>query len=1617
MSGRGLVRVVRIWNLLMDNAPSSPNRLAGEASPYLKRQAAQAVDWHPWGDEAFAQSSATNRPILVSIGYSTSWQCAAVDAFFEDPAIVEAVNSQFVGIKGDREERPEVDAHLTELAGLRDADAVYPLTIFLTPEGLPYGSRPAVLGDTPQDFRSALAGAAGRWTDDPGETRRQASLTVEQHRRSAADAPRGEPAGPALLQQAVFGIQASFDDVNGGFGDAPRHPHTPAIEFMLRAGARGVARATTVAEATLRKMAQGGIYDQIGGGFHHLAVDRAWRVPRFEKLLVDNALLARSYTHAWQLLNHDLFSRIALEILEYLLRDLADPAGAFYAGEFAGSDGEEGRFYTWSFDEFTSVAPDATAAYGVSAKGNFRGRNVLRLEGDELVGAARAALLKRRTERTRPARDEKILTSWNGIAIAALAEAGAALDRPDLVEAARRSASTILHRNRHRSTGRLWHTHPDEAHAVPGMLEDYACLAEGLYTLWETTFEPEWITTCEELVRTMIEEFWDPAGGLFTTTAGHDSHLPRRKDPRDGAGPSAAAVASVLLGKLAVLTGNRDYSRKAAGIVDDSLGVLQDRHLDAAAMLGAVDALLAQPLEIVVLGSTSDRRTRELRKQIWVRYLPNKVCAGAPPLIPFPVLEGKEMVGNAPTAHISRGGSRKPPVVDPEEFEPALKFWRSPSEKQVGRVTALIGNVLQRRHFFDNLQNPAWIEPLREAGFFEVPPPPIYDFVEGTVGSPPWPQSKYLARMAPFSPEAVQQVAMEVPDAENVQVAEDLADVALALPPQLAAQFVPKAREWLRSPYLLHLPEKLGNLMVRLARGGQTQAAVELAEALFELRPSDPSTSKQPVWLAPEPRARFGRYAYEALVTDQLPLLAEKAPFPTLELAGNLLSTAIALSHRPGEEDPPNDHSHLWRPAIHEHEQNIDKTLRDPLTTALADIAEGIAREQPSLVLELVRRLERGEWHIFRRVALHLLRVWPEISPETIARRLTDRHLFGDPHFHHEYLLLARDHFEDLSAEDRAVILGWVDEGPDLDLWRTDPRTLTIDEAGEADDYRDRWRLDRLAMLHESLPPAYRERYERLVEQLGLPEHPEFVIYLPGARTDPTTPKQADELHESDLDELVEFLSSWEPTPGLGNPTSEGLARKLAAVVATEPVKFADAAPSFKKLDPAYVWAVLQGLREAAEGFEFEWKPVLELAAWTANLRPGTQAERWRPARLEVSRLLSRGFGQGQSQIPFRFRKAAWEAIGPLTDDPDPDSPASAAAGSVDGAPAQSISTVRGEAIHAVVRYALWVRREIETSPNVRERLSRGLDEMPEVREVLEAHLDPAVDPSPAIRSVYGRWFSFLLMLDNHWATEQAGMIFPQQPSLEHLRDAAWQAHVSFSSPYDHLLNVIEAEYRRGVDLIGRFSSRPQNTVAPENRLAEHLMVFYLRGKIALDRGGLVGRFFADAPDKLRHHALAFIGRSLKNQEGKVPTDFAMRMQALWDRRMQAATEAGDVSDFTRELSAFGWWFASGKLETSWSVRQLMKVLELGIKVEPANLVIARLKEMDESFAARKVEALSQILAREQDSVSLVAWTDDARAILNEAIGSGDDAARSTALELLSFFDVQELEELVRWDQ
>ncbi len=658
------------------------NRLIHEASPYLLQHAYNPVDWYPWGEEALARSGAQDKPILLSIGYAACHWCHVMEReSFEDEQTAAFMNEHFVCIKVDREERPDLDSIYMDAVQTLAGQGGWPMTMFLTPEGAPFFGGtyfPPTGRHGLPSFRRVLEGVAQAWNEQREDITRQGSLVVERLKAASASArPSDEPLGKGLIGGAVSALWSSFDREMGGFGNAPKFPQPPVLELLLRAAAGGSERAGEMAELTLDRMARGGIYDQVGGGFHRYSVDRAWLVPHFEKMLYDNAQLARVYLHAWQAWKTPLYRRVAQETLEYLLRDLRSGEGGFYSSEDADSEGEEGAFYLWSLDEVSKVAHEAVGHYGVTSKGNFEGRNILTSLGDEPPGEARSALLKARSARVRPGLDDKILSSWNGLAVTALAEAGAAFGRPDWVEAARQAGAFVLG-HLVDARGRLLHSYKDGQARVLGMLEDYAYLAEALFTLWEVTFEPRWIEECRRLCDQMLELFWDPAhGGFFSTGSDHEQLILRPKEILESVVPSPNALASLVLQKLAILTGNRDYAARGVEVLAVARSFMERAPQATAVFLAALDLSLSSPGEIVFVGDRDDPAASALLGEIWERFLPNKVVAGSPPGIDSPMLEGKRTKGGLPTVFVCEGFACQPPTTDPKvlahQLEPSLK--------------------------------------------------------------------------------------------------------------------------------------------------------------------------------------------------------------------------------------------------------------------------------------------------------------------------------------------------------------------------------------------------------------------------------------------------------------------------------------------------------------------------------------------------------------------------------------------------------------------------------------------------------------------------------------------------------------------------------------------------------------------------------------------------------------------------------------------------------------------------------------------------------------------------------------------------------------------------------
>ena len=678
------------------------NLLINETSPYLRQHAHNPVAWHPWGEEAFAEAKRENKPILLSIGYSACHWCHVMEhESFENEEIAKLMNENFVNIKVDREERPDLDQIYMNAVQMMTHHGGWPMTVFLTPEGVPYYGGtyfPPVDRHNLPGFPRVLIALAEAYRERPDEVAEtSASVRKELERLSAAQ-ESSELLSPDLLETAYLGIVKNFDRINGGFGSAPKFPPAMALEFLLRTHYRtGKAEALEIVTHTCRKMAEGGIYDQLGGGFHRYSTDSQWLVPHFEKMLYDNALLSRLYLHHYQVTQDSAARRTAEGTLDYVVREMTSTAGGFYSTQDADSEGVEGKFFVWSHANIEELLGAADAGlfndyYSVTPEGNFEEANILNVKRSvedvaakhnmepatlaALLAQSRKLLFDVREHRVKPDRDEKILTAWNGMMLASFAEAGAILDRADYTDVARRNARFVL--DTLRSDGLLLRTFKDGVAKLNGYLEDYAFLSEGLLTLYETTGESEWLEECITLTAKMVEEFWDDeAGGFFFTGKSHETLIVRSKDFFDNATPSGNSVAAEVMLRLASLTDNDDYRRRATTVLRLIVGGLTRYPAGFGRALGALDFHLSSPKEIAIAGEPQNLATRSLKREVWKRYLPNKVVGEARPdqpraaqLVPF--LRERNVTGE-PRAYVCEHYVCKNPVTGPAELAAQLE--------------------------------------------------------------------------------------------------------------------------------------------------------------------------------------------------------------------------------------------------------------------------------------------------------------------------------------------------------------------------------------------------------------------------------------------------------------------------------------------------------------------------------------------------------------------------------------------------------------------------------------------------------------------------------------------------------------------------------------------------------------------------------------------------------------------------------------------------------------------------------------------------------------------------------------------------------------------------------
>ena len=921
-----------------------------------------------------------------------------------------------------------------------------------------------------------------------------------------------------------------------------------------------------------------------------------------------------------------------------------------------------------------------------------------------------------------------------------------------------------------------------------------------------------------------------------------------------------------------------------------------------------------------------------------------------------------------------------------------MNNWIAPSDAELDQVAALATRLENRTYFFERLENPEWVSALARRGAFADPPDPVPADEPGYVQLPPWPEGRYLARMAPQAPDAVAAALEELPSSANPGVTRILLEAVTALPDEQFRRLAPKTVEWITSTettvFTGHFAEAAADAITRLARAGKVKQALTAAGALLWIErlsdASDGSPSDQIFTRTPEPVGRLSHWTYKRAVERILPDLVDSAGLESLKLLLEMLSVAVKLSRR--DDEPPNSdcHSYIWRPAIEDHPQNSDRGVRCLLVTAARDAAVRLARVSDVNLRAVVQLLEAGTL-VHRRIALHVLAVVPD-GAEMVAERIASRDFFDEPRLKHEYAELLRSRLGEAPPDVRRTFLGWVLAGPDLESFRQRYSAASPEDEVA---YAECWKRDWLSIVADHLSGDEAKHYRELVTKHGEAKHPDFLSWTE-SWSGPETPLTPEDMQSMPAGEVVEFLASWQPGDDTGprfEPSMEGLGRTFQAVVADRADDFAAVATRMQALDPTYVRSFLSGLEAAVRaGASFQWyQPILLMASVLEHPfvereedAPGFERDPgWSWTRGQAASLLQEGVADRNNRISFELREEVWGVLEPLTRDPNP-SPAyeAAEAGYSSMDPLTlSINTNRGKAMHATIAYALWCRRGLDARGID---TAAGFDLIPEVRTVLDEHLDPNTEPSLAVRAVYGNWLPWLILLDEGWAAANTAQILPSDPELADFRDAAWSTYVRWCQPYDPVYDMLQHEYEAAVE---RIPSEGADDAAGDERadakLGEHLVTFYWRGRL---QPSLLERWFELADDKLAARVMGFLGRSLNNSEGDIDAEVLQRIRQLWDSRLEAI--ASDPEAHQSEADAFASTFVSARLDDDWSLAGLeVTLLGRGSRWS-GHPVMARLAEIAAIKPAEATRCALQMLERTADDWDHLGWRDEVRDIL-----------------------------------
>lgn len=935
-------------------------------------------------------------------------------------------------------------------------------------------------------------------------------------------------------------------------------------------------------------------------------------------------------------------------------------------------------------------------------------------------------------------------------------------------------------------------------------------------------------------------------------------------------------------------------------------------------------------------------------------------------------------------------------------------------------VSTLLGQLphsfVGRKYFFGKLLHPRWLVPLRRRQVFVSPPLETFGPSGERIKNPAWPEGDYLVRMSKIDSvqETVASILGEMDSTSNRRAQEQLAEALLNLPDHLAERLLPRVAEWATWPLEYRQPGHLLRLAVRAGELGKRDLGLQIARDVLSPDAQRTALNGEPGTTLADPDGEFGAWKYREVFEKLLEPLVCSLGRGFVLLLSDILEEACQIP-RFGDTPLPRSNSNWWRQSVGAPSQSPTSGVDDAVLDGLRDAAVMYIGDNPGDLTNIVEDLEGREWEIHKRVALHLLSRFPKPGSRLIESRLVDPSLFRDSRVAVEFHEMVSSGFLAVPGEARARYLDLILKEPNLSwFWE---RSLAREGVGPSRQRiaarAEKWRRDRLAPIHRALSPAWQAYYQELVVRNGEPDPLGYSGYF----TDfvgPTSPLSKEDLASMGIDDLIDYLKAWTVTSDdpIG-PSMDGLGRELSELVKDGPDPYADAAMRFRVCDPTYVRHLLHGLDQARRADKtFEWFPVLDLCLWVLDQPreiPGRstrlyeQDADWREARRAIGHLLRSGLVTGDGRVPFDLRQEVWKAIEGLATDPEPATydERERGDGSFDAA-TMALNSIRGVALMAAVQYGLWTKVGVWDKGNGPALEDIGLAEMPELRKVLEDHLDSEQDPSLAIRSVYGQGFPWLTWIDPMWARSKLAAVFPTQEGEEAYRTAAWHAFILYGRDFNLAYEVLEPEYLAQARALGQLERKEGDSPPVEAcRLGEHVMQLLWLGDLA---GGvndeLVSSFFGNAPGDVRAHALRFVGLRLLDSEHYQPETHKGIATDLWRSRLEA--DQGDEDARNTELAAFGWWARTPHLSDEWVLDQLEALADLGVEIDDSRMVIERLANTAPSAPLRTMRCLKRMMPVDGDGFEPLHWRDEAKKVMRITLDSGDAEAARMATETIN---------------